>query len=303
MKKVLITTSSFGKEDPTPLQLLRKRGVEYVLNPHQRKITEDELISLLERHKPDFIIAGLESITHRSLTVMKDFVRVISRCGIGLDNVDLASAKELGIAVKNTPLAPVDAVAELTLGLMLNLLRKISYIDRAIRKGEFPKVMGELLHGKTVGIIGCGRIGTAVCKILQPFQCKIVGYDAFLNYHPNISLLTLQDVLQQSDIVTLHINYSESNKNIINAQSLSSMKQSAYLINTSRGGLIDEIALYKALQDGKIAGAGIDCFETEPYTGNLQQVENIILTSHIGSYAKEARLQQEIESVKNLFEA
>ncbi len=299
---VLITTSSFGKNDDSPLKLLSKNNLGYVLNPFKRKITEEELANLVLEHKPKYLIAGTEKITSRALDIMKNSVKIISRCGIGTDNIDLEYAKKLDIKVKNTPDAPTKPVAELTLGVILDLLRKISYANSSIRKGEFEKPMGNLLWNKTVGLIGCGRIGSHLAKLLQPFECKIIGYDPFVKAHPLITLKSFDEVVKEADILSLHIPFSEENKHIINKSVLSEMKKSAYLLNISRGGLVCESDLVSALKNNEIKGAGLDCFEEEPYRGELINFNNVVLTSHIGSYAKEARLKQEIDSVKNILE-
>jgi len=293
MAKVLITTSNFGQTEA-----LNK--LDYILNPYKRKLTTEELITLVKEHMPDYIIAGTENIDASALKSMKPYVKMISRCGTGMDNVDLSAAKELGIAVTNTPDAPTMPVAELALGIILDLLRKISFSDKNIRNGGFIKPMGNLLNNKTVGIIGCGRIGTHLAKLLQPFECIIIGCDNILKKHNIIQLTNFDELIAISDIITLHIPFTSENKYIIDGNVFYKMKKSAYLLNISRGGLVDEKALVNALEEGKIAGAGIDCFENEPYNGELIKFNNVVLTSHIGSYAEEARVRQELDSINNI---
>jgi D-3-phosphoglycerate dehydrogenase len=162
--------------------------------------------------------------------------------------------------------------------------------------------MGALLSGKTVGIIGCGRIGSAVAKLVKYFGAIAIGYDKYIKAHTDIKLLPFDELLAKSDIVSLHIPYSNDDRHIINASAIAKMKRGAILLNISRGGLVDEEALYNALVSGAISSAGIDCFKNEPYSGKLATLENIVLTPHIGSYAAEARLKQEIDSVKNISE-
>lgn len=298
--KILITTSSFGKNDKKPLELMEEKGFEYIINPYGRKITEDELIQLIEQYKPDYLIAGTEKITSKALDCMKPYVKMISRCGIGMDGIDLDYAKKNNLPVTNTPDAPTISVAELTLGVILDLLRKISFADNSVKSGEFQKPMGNLLHKKTVGLLGCGRIATCLSKLLIPFECTIIGYDPFISEHKTIKLKSFDEVVQEADILSLHIPYTEENKYIINKNILSKMKPTAYLLNLSRGGLVEENDLLEALKSNVIAGAGLDCYEKEPYDGELTKFDNVILTSHIGSYAQEARLKQEIESVMNI---
>jgi len=294
---ILITTSSFGLESSEPFNLMQAAGFEYIINPYNRKLSEEELISLLSKHKPLCIIAGTETYNRSVLEIAKPFLKIISRCGVGIDGIDLSVANEFGIKIKNTPDAPTRAVAELTIGLMLDVLRRISLIDRNIRNGKFDKFMGNLLFGKTVGIIGYGRIGKCVALYAEAFGCKIIFHDPD---SPNS--MPLDNLLKESDIVTLHCPLIAQTKNIINEVALCKMKKTAILLNVSRGGLVDENALIKTLTEKCIAGAAIDCFEKEPYSGELIKLDNIVLTSHIGSYAKESRIKQEIDAVKNILE-
>lgn len=300
---VLITTSSFGTFDKQPIEILKKNGFNVIINPFQRKLTEDEVLSLLLEYKPSCLLAGVEPLTQKVLAQSKDFLRVISRCGIGMDSVDLEAAKEFNIKVFNTPDAPTRPVAELTLGLILALLRKIAVSDRSIRQGHWERPMGNLLYKKTIGIIGCGRIGTCLASFLKPFECSIIGFDPFIKEHSSIKLVSKESLIGQSDLITLHIPYNKENKHIINAQSFSQMKEGAFLVNASRGGLVDEKALIQSLKEGRLAGAALDCFENEPYSGELTGFDNVVLTSHIGSYAKEGRIIQELEAANNIINA
>jgi D-3-phosphoglycerate dehydrogenase len=300
MQNILITTSSFGEQSPELFTAMNSVGLNAVINPYKRKLTESEVDRLIQELLPIGIIAGVEALTRRVLEKATS-LKVISRCGIGLDSVDLNAAKELGIIVTNTPDAPTIPVAELTIGLILSLLREIHVSDSSIRNKSWDRPMGSLLHDKTVGIIGCGRIGSYVGKLLQPFGCGILGYDPFSIPTTGIHLVsTLEQILGESDIVLLHLPYNEENKHIINAERLSQMKQGAILVNASRGGLVDETALFEALKTGIISGAALDCYETEPYEGPLAQLPNTLLTSHIGSYAREGRALMEKQAVENL---
>jgi D-3-phosphoglycerate dehydrogenase len=302
LNSILITTSSFGSENKEPLEMLQAAPLNIVLNPFKRKLTEDELIALLVKHKPKYLIAGTETIGRMTLEIAKPYLQMISRCGTGVDNVDIRAARDIGIKVANTPDAPVRAVAELTIGIMLDLLRGISNADRNMRIGNFDKHMGNLLFGKTVGLIGCGRIGTAVAKLLLGFGCHVIGYDKFINTHEIIDLITLNELWNVADIISLHIPFTDDNKCIVDALAIDKMKDGVILLNVSRGGLIDERALYSALINGKIKAAGMDCFEKEPYSDDLIELSNVVLTPHIGSYAIEARIEQETAAVKNILE-
>ena len=302
MKKVLITTSSFGKEDPTPLELLETAGLTAILNPHGRKLTEAEAAELLERHDPVGMIAGVEPLT-RAVLAKGNSLRVVSRCGIGMDSVDLDAAHELGITVTNTPDAPTIPVPELTLGLILALLRQIHASDASIRRGDWERPMGSLLHGKTVGIIGCGRIGSYLGRLLAPFGCPLLGHDPFCAESALFQLVTLDDLLTRSDIVSLHFPHTPENHHFLGADRIGRMKKGAFLVNAARGGLVDEEALYGALAAGRLGGAALDCFEDEPYTGRLKDLQNVLLTGHIGSYAAEGRAIMEMQAAENLLKA
>jgi D-3-phosphoglycerate dehydrogenase len=302
MKNVLITTSSFADEAPELLASLESSGLKAVLNPFRRKLTESEVDALIQEHQPVGMIAGVEPLT-RQVMQKASFLKVISRCGIGMDAVDLAAAKELAIMVTNTPDAPTIPVGELTIGMILTLLRSIHVSDSSIRTGGWERPMGALLHDKTVGIIGCGRIGTYVAKILAAFGCRLLGCDPCCASHQCIGVTDLKSLLQEADIVTLHLPYTEACRHLINAERIALMKQGAVLVHASRGGLVDEDALAAALQSGKLAGAAIDCFEREPYTGPLAQLKNTLLTGHIGSYAREGRMIMEQQAMDNLLKA
>ncbi len=299
MNKILITTSSFGKNDKTYLQSLNDNGFEYELNPYERKLTESEIIELIQKHQPIGMIAGVEPLNKNVLETAKK-LKVISRCGIGMDSVDLETAKALDILVVNTPDAPTIPVAELTVGMILSLLRKIHRSDSRIRNSEWFRPMGNLLYGKTVGIVGCGRIGSYVAKLLEAFGCRIIGFDPFTENASQIEFVAIQDLLKRSDIITLHMPYSPKNKHFIDATVLNQMKKGALLINAARGGLVDEQELLGALESGQLAGAALDSFEIEPYVGPLTELDNVLVTGHIGSYALEGRTMMERQSVENL---
>jgi D-3-phosphoglycerate dehydrogenase / 2-oxoglutarate reductase len=298
---ILISTSSFGRQDRQPLDVLEASGVRYQLNPYGRKLKPEETMALLEG--VDGLIAGTE-LLDRHILEQAHRLKVISRVGTGLDNVDLAAAQELDIQVYNTPDAHVDAVAELTLAGMLDVLRQVSYADRQVRQGQWNKPMGLLLRGKTIGIIGLGRIGKAVVRLLQPFGVTVLAYEPYPDHdfaqQYGVAFYGLEDVLGQADVVSLHLSYSAANRNLLDAPRLAQMKPGAFLVNCARGGLVDEDALYEALGDGRLSGAFVDTFAQEPYQGPLAELENIVLTTHIGSYAAEVRLRMEMEAVENL---
>ena len=302
--KILISTSSFAQFDDSPLKLLRENNIQYELNPYGRTLTKPEVNQLLEGKIG--IVAGTEILDKEIMERFSD-LRVISRVGVGMDSVDLQTAAAQNIKVFCTPDGPTQAVAELTLGLILNLMRQISAQDRMIRNQRWKKVMGSLLQGKKIGILGLGKIGKRVATLAKAFGCSVVAYDV----KPDIKWcedngvlsLKLTDLLASSDIVTIHLPLLESTRNLINHTALSRMKSSALLVQVSRGGIVDESAVCDALKAKKLAGAAFDVFDSEPYVGPLTEFDNVILSPHIGSYARESRIEMEIEAVTHLINA
>ena len=293
--KVFISTSSFAKDEDRPLDMLKESGLEVSLNPYGRKLSEDEIEGVL--HDVDYLIAGTEPLTQRVLESAKR-LKVISRCSTGLDNVDIKAADKLGIKVYNTPYGPTLSVAELTIGLIFDMLRRISKMDRDVRSGVWEKYTGNLLIEKKVGIIGFGKIGQKVAELLMPFGCEIVCYDIRKeDKELKIKIASSDEILRTSDIISIHVSSKEQ---IIGREEFKKIKKGAWIINVSRGGVIDESELYKALKKGHLSGAALDVFEQEPYAGPLKELDNVILTPHIGSYAKEGRINMEIEAVKNV---
>lgn len=298
MKKILISISSFGKYSSEPIKLLGESGLAIMRNTSGKRLGPDELVSLGSGCVG--IIAGLEMIDRRTMRSIKG-LKVISRVGVGLDNVDLKAAEDLGIIVCNTPDAPTEAVAEFSVGLLLDLLRNISSMEREMRKGRWRRTAGGLLNGKTVGIIGFGRIGRRVAAILKGFGVSIIACDIKKNAKKfagkSIKFTTMKKLLSRSDIIILH---ASGRERIIGKKEFGIMKKGARIINTARGALIDENALYHAVKKGRIAGAALDVFEKEPYEGPLTGLDNVILTPHAGSDTVETRIEMEMGAVKNL---
>jgi len=298
VSKVLITTSSFSLGNFAQAKSLHDAGISLEMNPHGRRLSEDEIAELVATDVIA-ILAGLEPLTDRVLSNAKS-LRVIARCGTGLDSVDLQAASRLGIDVFNTPDAPTQAVAELTIAHMLNSLRHISITDSNMRSGKWTPTMGSLLATKTVGLIGVGRIGSAVAKLAQAFGARVIGFDPVVSSHNSVELLSLDEVLNQADIVSLHVPINDQTHHIVNASAISRMKPGSIVVNVSRGGLIDESALHDALKSQHLSGAALDCFEDEPYSGPLLQIPGVHVTAHMGSYARETRDLMEVEASTNL---
>lgn len=300
IKKIAVTTSSFGECGFYPLELLERSKLSVIFNKQGRPLKQDEVLGLLDGCLG--VIAGTEVYDKVVLKELKD-LRVISRCGSGTDNVDMDTCKIHGIKVFNTPDAATRAVAELVLGLILNLLRNINVMDHDVRSGVWQKRMGRLFADKEIGIVGFGRIGREVARLSDALGAKVLYYDLLETQAPSVLYAKkseFKDLLGHCDVISLHLPFTPENRHFIGKKELSLMKKNSILINCSRGGIVDEDALYAALKNGKLLGAGIDVFDSEPYQGPLRELENVVLTPHTGSYAKEARLKMELTAVDNL---
>jgi len=273
-------------------------------NPYKRKLTEDEVIELAKDCVG--IVAGVESLTARVMAALPQ-LKVISRVGIGMDNVDLDYAKQKGIIVENTPDGPTRAVAELTLGMTLSLLRRIPQADAALKNKQWIKQTGNLILDKKIGVIGLGRIGRLVAKLFRGIGNPVIGFDPYSDAEwaadTGVELSDFETVLKTSDIITVHVPGNADKSPVIGAAQLALVKPTAMLVNISRGGIVDEDALYKALTSGKLAAAAIDVFVHEPYTGPFTELDNVVLTPHIGSYAEEGKLLMEIAAVNNFIKS
>lgn len=295
--KILLGPSTFSEVDKAPLLKLLDMGFDVIENPFKRKLTKEELLKLL----PGVIgiIAGLEPLDREVLE--KSELKVISRCGSGLSNVDLDAAKELGVIVKNTPFAPVSAVAELTVGCLLSLLRHVPQMDRALHHKKWSKMIGRQLNGMNVAVIGFGNIGQRVGQLLNAFGANVYVVDpAYSGKIGGFPVVDLDEALRIADVITLHCS---GERCLLGEHKFNLMKDGVYILNAARGGLIDEDALKRALDSKRVAGAWLDTFQSEPYSGALREYEQVILTPHIGSYTLECRRNMEMETVDNLIEA
>jgi len=303
-EKVLVALSSFGPHDPDPLEEFQKKGFEIIKNPFGRKLTGNEVMDLAKDCVG--ILSGLEPLTAPVLKALPN-LRVISRCGIGLDNIDIDHSNQKNIQILITPEAPIVSVTEMTIGLILDMTRKISWADRRIRNQEWTRLQGRQLKGSTVGVVGLGRIGKHVAAALKTFETEVIATDpkpdrAWAKAH-EVRILNFHDLLSSSDIVTLHLSMSHQTKPILGYEELKLMKKGSYLVNMSRGGVVDEGALHEILKNGPLRGAALDVFDKEPYSGPLTELDNIVLTAHMGSHTGEARKQMEMESANNLLKA
>jgi len=274
------------------IQVLKDAGLEVIYEEYP---DEDRLVELVKDVEA-IIVRSKPKVTRRVIESAPK-LKVIARAGVGLDNIDVEAAKEKGIEVVNAPAASSRSVAELAVGLMFSVARKIAFADRKMREGVWAKkeAMGIELEGKTIGIIGFGRIGYQVAKIANALGMNILLYDPYPNEERakevNGKFVDLETLLKESDVVTIHVPLVESTYHLINEERLKLMKKTAILINTSRGPVVDTNALVKALKEGWIAGAGLDVFEEEPLPKDhpLTKFDNVVLTPHIGASTVEAQ--------------
>jgi len=297
-KKILVTTSTFNYEEiKKAFSVDILSNFEFTFNEKGRKITSDELDNFFKITKFDGIIAGLENYS-KDFLFKESTIKVISRVGIGIDNIDISTTDQLGIRVFNTPDSPTEAVSHLIIGFILNYTRLISKFNLQMKKNSSEKIEGKSLSMLTIGFIGMGRIGQHAAKLLINFNPKkIVYYDPITNIvvYDKVNLQTLYQI---SDIICLTI--SDKNFKLISSD-FSSMIKVPYIINTSRGTNINEKDLIDAIKNQKISGAALDVFEKEPnFNFELSNYDQITLTPHIGSFTKETRLKMEIEAVQNL---
>ena len=302
MPKVLITTVPFGDKNRLPIEQLEAAGFDYLINPLGRKLKEEELSEMITDF--DVLIAGTEDITD-AVMAKASKLKLISRVGIGLDNVDLLAAEKRGIKVSYTPDAPAPAVAELTIGLMLALLRSVHVSNAQMHRGEWHRHFGRRIPEVTIGIIGTGRIGARVLRRLQAFGSPRILVNDIRpdkNIAPELKLewVGKEEIYRQADLISLHLPLTKQTKNMISHDELIMMKSDAMIINTSRGGIINEADLEAVLNSGHLSGAAIDVFDQEPYLGGLAKIDRCLLTSHMGSMSIDCRTRMEIEATEEV---
>lgn len=298
--RALITTVPFASVEQEPLDLLRSAGIEYVVNPLGRRPTEAELCEMIR--DVDLLIAGTEPITARVMAAAPR-LRIISRVGIGLDNVDLVAARQRGIVVSYTPDAPAPAVAELTIGVMLSLLRSIHTVNSCMRAEGWHRFMGRRLGGLRVGIIGVGRVGRRVIHLLTGFGSRILANDLEpASDLEQVTWVPKKEIYKQADVISLHLPLTADTANLITAAEIDQMRPDAMLVNTSRGGIINEHDLAVALCGRRLAGAAVDVFCEEPYCGELVGIDRCLITCHMGSMSVDCRMRMELEAAENVLQ-
>lgn len=272
--------------------ILKKNGLQVTYEP---QITPEELAKKIGEY--EVVIVRSRTTITADLIDKASKCKILARVGVGLDNIDTDAAKSKNIRVINAVEGAMNAVAELVIGLMLSMARDIPRADRELRAGKWIKkeLMGTELAGKYLGIVGLGNIGKRLARLARAMNMNVIGFDVVPidpEFAKEVGLMKadLDTLLQSADYVSLHVPLLDSTKNLINAERMSKMKKTARIINTSRGGTVDEEALYNALQSGNLGGAALDVFEKEPAIGNkLVSLPNFIATPHIGAQTKEAQ--------------
>ena len=273
-------------------EILQKNGLKITYEP---EITPDQIKEKISNF--DIVVVRSRTKITKEMIDRATQCKVIARVGVGLDNIDVDAAKAKGIRVINAVEGAMNAVAELVLGLMLSLAREIPRADREIRNGNWLKkeLMGSELSGKYLGIVGLGNIGKRLAKLARGLNMNIIGFDVMPiadDFARDVGLIKadIDTLLSSADYISFHVPLTETTHHLVNSTRISTMKKTAYIINTSRGEIIDEDALYNALKEGKIAGAALDVFEKEPAVGNkLATLSNVVCTPHIGAQTKEAQ--------------
>jgi len=302
--KILITPRSFASISKNPMEMLEEKGYEIIKNETGKLLNEKEMLILIK--DVDGIIIGIDDLNARIIKQAHN-LKVISKYGVGVDNIDIKAATTQEIVVTNTPKANIDAVADLTFALMLALARRIPEADRETKAGNWKKFIGTSVWRKKLGVIGLGKIGRQVVKRARGFEMEILCYDIIQDEEFarqfGVRYVDLETLLKESDYITIHIPLNNATKGIIGYKELEMINENAFLINTSRGGIIDEKALYDALKNNKIKGAALDAYEKEPPENSpLVELENIIMTSHNGAYTKEAINNMGIQAAQNLID-
>lgn len=302
--KILITPRSFASSSDKAIKMLTARGYEIQRNNTDRPYKKEEMLNLIK--DIDGIIIGIDELS-AEIIERADKLKVISKYGIGLDNIDINMATNKNIIVTNTPKANVDAVADLAFGLILSLARRIPEADQKTKSGKWEKIIGKSVWEKTLGIIGLGKIGKQVVKRAQGFQMNILVFDLIKDkkfaQRYGIKYVNLEKLLQKSDYITIHIPLNDATRGMISYKELGKIKKEAFLINTSRGGIVDEQALYKALRNNQLKGAALDVYSNEPPVESpLKELDNVIMTPHIGAYTEEAIENMGMQATQNLID-
>lgn len=302
--KILVTLTRKEKElvDRIVVAPLLEQGYEVVAIYENTMLGEEELMETIK--DVDGYIVGLERVNENVFAAAQK-LKVVCKFGVGTDNIDKKAAAKAGVVVANCPNLNSLSVAELVVGVMLSMSRSIPVLDSEMKKDTWISSMGTELTGKTLGIIGMGAIGKCLVKLVQGFDLKILAFDVFKDEEfaarYGVEFANVEDIIPQADFLSLHVPLTESTRGLISAKQLQQMKESAFLINTARGGVVDEADLLKALEDGVIAGAALDAFMVEPPVGSdLVKHKSVIALPHIGAATWEATERIGMCAMKNV---
>ncbi|WP_304509073.1 phosphoglycerate dehydrogenase [Anaerotignum sp.] len=302
--KVLVTARSFGSADDKAQKLLEENGFQVKkLVAADGPIAEQLKTEIVDA---DAMIAGLEDYSPELLERAKK-LKVISRYGVGYDKIDLVAAKEKGIAVTITPGANGDSVADMAMALMLAAARNVGYMDCCIKEGRQQRPTGVEMFGKTLGVIGAGRIGKGVARRCKGFAMNILCYDTYQDeafaQETGAKYVDFETIVKEADFITIHSPLNEETKNMFHDEIFRKMKKKAVIVNTARGGIIDEAALYKALKTGEIGAAGLDAtLEEPPYSSPLLELPNCTITPHAGAATYEASSKMGFLAAQNILD-
>jgi D-3-phosphoglycerate dehydrogenase len=293
VKRVVVSSRSFGHLSNVGARLLEDAGFNvWRIPPEERPLDEAKMVEIVARENPDVVVSGAEPITRRVLEASSN-LSMIMKHGVGVDNIDIQAATALGILVGNAPGTNTAAVADMTLAMMLALIRGVYSAVLSTKSGGWERYVGHDLGALTVGVIGTGKIGQAVIHRLQGFGSEVLAYDIVqdpdLLAHSKVRYVEMEELLQDSDVVTLHVPLVPETKAMIGRDELEMMKPTAYLVNLARGELVDEDALFEFLQQKRIAGAAVDVYAVEPpRSSSLIKLDNVISTPHIAAYTFES---------------
>jgi D-3-phosphoglycerate dehydrogenase / 2-oxoglutarate reductase len=300
--RVYVALRQFCQTGDAPRQILREAGLDVRENTSGRVLRREEMPAILQ--ETDAVLAGLEPYDG-ALFASLPRLRCVSRCGVGTDAIDLDAARQRGVTVYTTADEVAGPVAQLTLAMILALARDIPHHLGALRRGVWKRRVGALLSEWTIGLVGFGRIGRAVERYLRPFGARVLVADPHLDpgkLPHGVEHVALDALLEQADLVSLHAGRAKSEGPLIRSRELSRMKVGSRLVNTSRGFLVDERALHEALTSGQLAGAALDVFETEPYTGPLAQLPQVLCTPHVASMTHASRAAMEQRCAQHVVE-
>ncbi len=296
MKNILIATYPFGLCGDLPVKLLEGTGCNIKYNSLGRRLKGNEVKEMLKGVSA--VIAGTEPYNRDTIRYAEN-LEVISRVGIGLDSIDFLACKEKNVKVVYTPEAPSDSVADLTVAQIFNLLRGIHISNKSVKDGRWKRILGISIKQIKIGVLGVGRIGSRVINRLKPFGANILAYDINPNGMKGIEWVDKDTLFKESDLISIHIPLNDRNYHFVGLNELSMMKGGSYLINTSRGSVLNEKDLESCVLNNHLAGVALDVFEEEPYEGVLKELDNVILTAHIGASDRRSRYLMELGAVEN----